>query len=116
MFVLNKKLNAEKGVIMLEKMLEKFKDKLPEGKTMKDFGGGYVEILKTKAKVVLYFGFNGSNNRVSINFQVKKEEVIKWQEAIAEKLWNKDVDSTEDIISFDEDDDTEPPAFKLGVR
>lgn len=83
---------------MIESMLEKFKKKLPDGKTIQHFGGGYVEMLKTKAKVVLYFGFDSNNNRVSISFQVEQEEVTLWTEAIAEKIWNKD--ARENIVSF----------------
>lgn len=98
-----KTLDAEKGIVMIEKMLEENKGKLPEGKTIKDFGGGYVECLKSKAKVVLYFGFDGSNNRVSIKFQVNRDEVLLWLEAIGEKLWNKEKASDE-IVSFSLDE------------
>ena len=100
--VINKSLDAKTGVAMIEKLLEQKKDSLPKGKTIKDFGGGYVECLKTKAKVVLYFGFDDSKNRVSINFQIKKEDILKWLNAIAEKVWNVEVHS-DDIVSFDED-------------
>ena len=93
------KLCATSGVNMIEKMLERYKDKLPEGKTIEDFGGGYVEMLKTKAKVVLYFGFDGGKNRVSFNFQIKQEEVLLWTQAISEKIWN--VGSKNEIVSFD---------------
>lgn len=100
--VINKSLDAKTGVAMIEKLLEQKKDGLPKGKTIKDFGGGYVECLKTKAKVVLYFGFDDNKNRVSINFQIKKEDILKWLNAIAEKVWNVEKHS-EDIVSFDED-------------
>lgn len=98
--VIMKNLDAEKGIAMIEKMLKDRKDDLPIGKTIKDFGGGYVEILKTKAKVVLYFGFDEKRNRVSITFQVKKEHILLWLEAIAEKLWNKELGS-EEIVEFE---------------
>lgn len=98
--VINKNLDATKGIDMIEKMLSMYKDKLPSGKTINDFGGGYVEVLKTKAKVVLYFGFDASKNRVSFNFQIRKEDVVLWTEAIAEKLWNKELVS-DDVVSFD---------------
>jgi len=98
---IEKDLNVNRGVAMIEKMLAKHKDDLPEGKTIQDFGGGYVEMLKTKAKVVLYFGFDSQKNRVSIKFQVKQTDVILWTEAIAEKIWNKD--NEDEIVSFDED-------------
>lgn len=101
--VIKKNLNAEKGVLMIEKVLKQKDIELPEGKTINDFGGGYVEILKTKAKVVLYFGFNTTNNRVSINFQIKKEDILLWLEAIAEKLWNQEVHD-KDVVSFGDDD------------
>ena len=89
---------------MIEKMLEKFKDKLPESKTIADFGGGHVEMLKTKAKVVLYFGFDSKRNRVSFAFQINKKDVLLWTEAIAGKLWDTDKIS-EEIVSFDMDDE-----------
>jgi hypothetical protein len=92
-------LNATAGVNMIEQMLERYKEKLPDGKTINDFGGGYVEMLKTKAKVVLYFGFDSSKNRVSFSFQVKQEEVLLWTQAIAEKIWNKGTKS--EIVSFE---------------
>ena len=75
LLVINKNLNSEKGVRMLEKILEAKQIELPETKTINDFGGGYVECLKTKAKVVLYFGFDDNRNRVSINFDIKKYNV-----------------------------------------
>jgi hypothetical protein len=98
--VINKNLDSVRGVKMIEQMLNQYKDKLPEGKTIRDFGGGYVECLKTKAKVVLYFGFDGKKNRVSINFQIKKEEILLWLEAIAEKIWNIE-DHDNNVVSFD---------------
>jgi hypothetical protein len=100
---IKKDLNANRGIAMIEKMLEKFKEELPEGKTINDFGGGYVEMLKTKAKVVLYFGFDAHKNRVSIKFQVKQDEIILWCEAIAEKIWNKE--DKETVVEFDVDHD-----------
>ena len=112
--VINKNLNAERGIKMIEKMLIKFKEKLPEGKSMKDFGGGYVEILKTKAKVVLYFGFDKNKNRVSISFAIKKSDILLWEEAIAEKLWNKENDEDE-VISFDMDLDDEPETEDVSI-
>jgi hypothetical protein len=105
LLVINKNLNSEKGVRMLEKILEAKQIELPETKTIKDFGGGYVECLKTKAKVVLYFGFDDNRNRVSINFDIKKEDVIRWQEAIAEKIWNTEKYNP-NIVSFDDDEPT----------
>ena len=96
-----KELNVERGVAMIEKMLDKHKDDLPDGKTINDFGGGYVEMLKTKAKVVLYFGFDNHKNRVSIKFQIKQTDILLWCEAIAEKIWNND--RQDEIISFDDE-------------
>lgn len=97
-----KELDVKRGVAMIEKMLEKHKGDLPEGKSIKDFGGGYVEMLKTKAKVVLYFGFDHQKNRVSIKFQVKQTDVLLWCEAISEKIWNND--KQDEIISFDDEE------------
>lgn len=97
--IINKNLNATKGVEMIEKMLALHKDKLPSGKTINDFGGGYVEFLKTKAKVVLYFGFDSSKNRVSFSFQIRKDDVVLWSEAIAEKIWNTELVSDE-VVCF----------------
>lgn len=98
MFSIDKRLNAKEGIKMIETVLERYKHKLPEGKTINHFGGGYVEVLKTKAKVVLYFGFDAHKNRVSISFEVNKEDILLWQEAIAEKLWNGI--QKEDIVNF----------------
>ena len=108
MVVVNQKFDNKKGILMVERMLEKHKDQLPEGKTINDYGGGYVECLKTKAKVVLYFGFTSSNNRVQIKFDIAKEDVVRWQNAIAQKLWNKP-SYDEDVEMFEEDE----PALAL---
>ena len=97
MVQVGKQTSDTQGIMMIEKMLEKYKDTLPEAKSMKDFGGGYVEILKTKAKVVLYFGFTSANNRVQIKFDIRKEDVLHWENAIAQKLWNKDSDEVEEF-------------------
>lgn len=97
----NPNIDNEKGILMIEKMLLKHSNQLPEGKTISDFGGGYVECLKTKAKVVLYFGFTSANNRVQIKFDIAKEDVARWSNAIAQKLWNKDSDGVE---SFEDDE------------
>ncbi|MCD4758960.1 MAG: hypothetical protein K8R39_11865 [Arcobacteraceae bacterium] len=94
-----KNLCAKKGIEMIESVLEVKQNELPEDKSIKDFGGGYVECLKTKANVVLYFGFDKSNNRVSLKFQINRNEVLLWQEAISEKIWNKEKNSDE-IIAF----------------
>ena len=104
--LIDKKLNAEKGMVMIEKILNQRKDELPDGKTIKHFGGGYVECLKTKAKVVLYFGFDENRNRVSLSFPIRQTQVLKWQEAIAEKLWNKE-EVDDDIVEFEDEDSDE---------
>ena len=80
-----------KGVteMMIEKVLKEEANQLPEGKSIKNFGGGYVECLKTKAKVVLYFGFDEARNRCQIVLDVDKEDVLLWQQAIAERIWNR---------------------------
>ena len=79
MVKVSKVLDDEKGISMIDKMLVKHSDQLPEGKTIKDFGGGYVECLRTKAKVVLYFGFTSANNRVQIKFDIGKGDVLRWE-------------------------------------
>ena len=80
-----------KGVteMMIEKVLKEEAGQLPEGKSIENFGGGYVECLKTKAKVVLYFGFDETRNRCQIVLDVDKEDVLLWQQAIAERIWNR---------------------------
>lgn len=80
-----------KGVteMMIEKVLKEEASQLPEGKSIENFGGGYVECLKTKAKVVLYFGFDETRNRCQIVLDVDKEDVLLWQQAIAERIWNR---------------------------
>jgi len=79
--------NVKEGLMMIEEVLKDHIDELPKGKTLRDFGGGYVELLKTKANVVLYFGFDRSNNRVSAKFEIEQEEIHLWLEAMSEKLW-----------------------------
>ena len=80
-----------KGVteMMIERVLEEQSHQLPEDKSIENFGGGYVECLKTKAKVVLYFGFDEARNRCQIVLDVDKEDVLLWQQAIAERIWNR---------------------------
>ena len=77
------------GLEMIEEILSQHKDKLPKGKTVKDFGGGYVEVLKTKANVVFYFGFDANKNRVSFRMEIERDEVLLWLSAMAETLWSK---------------------------
>ena len=87
---LNKNLNASEGVKMLERVLSQEKEQLPEDKGINDFGGGYVECLKTKAKLVLYFGFDKNRNRCQIVIDIDKADVLLWLEAISEKIWNNE--------------------------
>ena len=101
---ISKVLDDSKGIAMIEKMLIKHASQLPEEKSINDFGGGYVEILKTKAKVVLYFGFTSSNNRVQIKFEISKSDILRWENAIAQKLWNKENEDSS-IEKFDEEDE-----------
>jgi len=75
--------------MMIEAVLREEANQLPEDKTIDNFGGGYVECLKTKAKVVLYFGFDEVRNRCQIVLDIDKEDVLLWQQAIAEKIWNR---------------------------
>ena len=77
------------GKAMMKEMLSEIESELPDGKTHLDFGGGYVEVLKTKANVVLYFGFDANKNRVSQKIEIEKEEVLLWLEAMAESIWVK---------------------------
>ena len=80
-----------KGITMnmIESVMKGEKQQLPEDKTINHFGGGYVECLKTKAKLVLYFGFDDNRNRCQIILDIDKEDVLLWQQAIAEKIWNR---------------------------
>lgn len=80
-----------KGVteMMIENVLEQEAHQLPEDKSIDNFGGGYVECLKTKAKVVLYFGFDDARNRCQIILDIDKEDVLLWQQSIAERIWNR---------------------------
>ena len=87
---INTNLNAKKGVEMLEKVLLQEKGQLPEDKAIEDFSGGYVECLKTKAKLVLHFGFDKNKNRCKIIIDIDKADVLLWLEAIAEKVWNRE--------------------------
>jgi hypothetical protein len=95
---LKKDFNKERGIAMIENLLAKHEAELPEDKSIKDFGGGHVELTKTKASAVVYFGFNGSGNKVSKKLEIQKDEVLLWTEAFAEKLWGN---KTDEIISFE---------------
>ena len=81
------------SVMMIERVLNEQSHQLPEGKEIEHFGGGYVECLKTKAKLVLYFGFDENRNRCQIVLDIDKEDILLWQQAIAERIWNQ-TDST----------------------
>jgi hypothetical protein len=79
----------ESTMMMIESVLDNERNQLPEDKNITHFGGGYVECLKTKAKLVLYFGFDESRNRCQIILDIDKEDVLLWQQAIAERIWNR---------------------------
>lgn len=81
--------DKEIALEMIEQVLKNEKHQLPETKTIDNFGGGYVECIKTKAKLVLYFGFDENRNRCQIVLDIEKEEVLLWLQAIAERIWNK---------------------------
>ena len=81
--------NIEEGLQMISEILNEHREKLPKGKTIKDFGGGYVEVLKTKANAVFYFGFDEAKNRVSFKIEIERDEVLLWLEAMAETIWTK---------------------------
>ena len=62
---------------MLDKNI--IESQLPEGKTLKDFTGGHVNILKNSSKVVLYFGYKeGSKHPVSVNVKIEKQDENLW--------------------------------------
>ena len=96
---IKKELDKDKALKMIEALLESKKSKLPDTKSLKDFGGGHVECIKTKANIVLYFGFDGSKNRVSIKCQINREDVLLWMEALSERVWN--VETAEEAINID---------------
>ena len=111
---INTNLNAKKGVEMLEKVLLQEKGQLPEDKTIEDFSGGYVECLKTKAKLVLYFGFDKNRNRCQIVIDIDRADVLLWLEAIAEKVWNRETKRNKYSISNGEiigDTEAEKPVL-----
>ena len=87
------KKHREVSIMMIERVLSEQSHQLPESKGIDNFGGGYVECLKTKAKLVLYFGFDEARNRCQIILDVDKEDVLLWEQAIAERIWNR-TDST----------------------
>lgn len=101
---LNTNLDAQIGVKMLEKVLEAEMNQLPTHKKITDFGGGYVECLKTKAKLVLYFGFDENRNRCQIIIDIDKADVLLWTQAIAEKIWNKE--KTRNKYTFGSDENS----------
>ncbi len=52
---------------------------LPEGKTLEDFTGGYVNILKSSSKVVLFFGYKpDKKNTVSVTMKIDKQHEDLW--------------------------------------
>ena len=81
--------NVEEGLQMIKEILFEHRKELPKGKTVNDFGGGYVEILKTKANAVFYFGFDENKNRVSFKIEIERDEILLWLEAMAETIWTK---------------------------
>ena len=53
--------------------------KLPKGKTLSDFTGGYINILKNKTKVVLFFGYReDGKNKVEVSIDIDKSEEDIW--------------------------------------
>lgn len=103
---LRKDFNKDRGIAMVKDLLSSYKDELPEGKTVKDFSGGYVEFLKTKANVVIYFGFNGSNNKVSKKFEIEKADTLLWGEAFAETLWSTNKSKKITFANFEKENHT----------
>ena len=62
---------------MLDKNI--IESQLPEGKSLKDFTGGHVNILKNSSKVVLYFGYkDGSKNPVAVSVKIEKQDENLW--------------------------------------
>lgn len=71
-------------------------DKLPEGKKLNDFTGGYINILKNKTKVVLFFGYKeDGKNKVEISFNIDKSEEDIWLKVFQFKrdLMNKSINT-----------------------
>ena len=71
-------------------------DKLPEGKKLSDFTGGYINILKNKTKVVLFFGYKeDGKNKVEISFNIDKSEEDIWLKVFQFKrdLMNKSINT-----------------------
>jgi len=81
--------NVAEGLQMIKEILAEHQSELPKGKTVRDFGGGYVEVLKTKANAVFYFGFDENKNRVSFKLEIERDEILLWLEAMAETIWTK---------------------------
>lgn len=51
-------------------------DNLPEGKTLDDFTGGYVQQLKNSNQLVVYFGTKaGTNNRETVKITIEPDEL-----------------------------------------
>jgi hypothetical protein len=49
---------------------------LPEGKTLKDFTGGYVQQLKNSNQLVCYFGTKkNSKNRCTVKITIEQDEL-----------------------------------------
>ena len=47
----------------------------PEGKSSKDFNGGYIQQLKNSNQLVAYFGHDKNNNRITIKITIDDSEL-----------------------------------------
>ena len=55
---------------------ELLEDISPEGKTIKDFTGGYVQQLKNSSRFIAFFGTKpGTNNKSTVNMKIPADEL-----------------------------------------
>jgi len=64
---------SEKDLTMLfDKLIE---ENAPEGKTTDDYTGCYIQMLKTKISLVLFYGYTKNNNPIGVKVSVDSKEV-----------------------------------------
>jgi len=67
------KISEEELVVDLDEVLEEY---APDGKSVKDFTGGYIQQLKNSNQMVAYFGTKvGTNNRDTVKITIEADEL-----------------------------------------
>ncbi len=74
----------ERLTMVLDEIIE---ENLPEGKTIVDFTGGYVQQLKHRTVVVLFFGYKGKNP-LSVKINIDPKEIDLYYMMVKAKTMN----------------------------